>query len=343
MRHAKAQRLSEMEPRLARQRMREIENALPALQLARSTLHALNVPDASLIGTIKSLTDELTVLRKRAGLPISPRDRPKLFPRDPTKIPRRNIYLDESGTRDPKPQIGFPLLVLTAVAFEPSHYWEVLQPAAVKIKKEYFPEREGVYFHEPQMRKAKGKFAFNGDVARQRAFYADYTTFINDAEFMCAAVVLNKQELLELYNIGRADRYLPQDAYAIAYDLLLETTCHMLHYECDDARGSVYPEATQATLDAALQAEHARIFLRGTRSVSGSWFQHQMRTGLHFFKKRECLGIEIADSVSRTVAEHAMDWGEDVPLWKQIEPKLYCADRLTAKWGSYRLYPSNEE
>lgn len=113
----------------------------------------------------------------------------------------------------------------------------------------------------------------------------------------------------------------------------------MLHYECNNGLGTLYPEASQSKNDAALQLEHARIFLRGTRRISGSWFQYQIRPGLTFFKKPDVVGIEIADTVSRTVAEHALGRGESTRLWQEIRPKLYCGDSRTLKWGYYNLYP----
>lgn len=343
MKPAKTQRLSEMEPRIARQRMNELEAAIPILRLARSALLSLELTDDSLVRTIDSLTRELNYLRERANVPIFPRERPKFHPRAKEDIPQYNVYLDECGTRDPKPQIGFPLLVLSAVAIERGYYEQNLCPRADALKRKYWPTRTDVAFHEPDMRQRQGKFAFNGNLEKQEDFYEDYRQFIAEAEFVCAASVLHKSKLSALYNTGQVDQYLPRDIYAIAYDHLLETTCHMLHYECDNAVGALYPEATQRKHDAALQLEHARIFLRGTRKVSGAWFQHQIRPGLTFFKKPDVLGIEIADTVSRTVAEHALRRGEHTRLWQEIRGKLYCGDTWSTKWGRYTLYPPWQE
>lgn len=339
MRDAKAERLTKLEPRIARQRVEELEAAIPVLRLARGTLQRLERSDASLMREIDSLTDELNFLRHQCNLPVWPRERPKLYARrEGEPIPRYHVYVDECGTKDPKPQIGFPLLSMAAVIVESGYYERHLCPAAVELKKKYWPGRT-VVFHEPNMRNRQSPFAFDGDIETWTSFYSTYARLVAEAEFIAVGVVIDKAELFKLYNLGGPDQYLPRDAYAIAYDYLMETVCYALYHKCDNARGTIYPESVQAKSDALLQIEHSRIYLKGTRRVPGSWFQYQLKPGLEFLTKGDAFGNELADTVARTIADHRLGQGANAPLWAEISPKLFCGDAFPEEWGNYRFYP----
>jgi hypothetical protein len=255
----KAQRLALLEPRVARRRMEELEAAIPALRLARGVLHRLERSDAALVREIDSLSDELNYLRQLGELPVWPRERPKLHARqegDP--VPIYHVYLDECGTKDPKPQISFPFLSMAAVIIERGYYHQTFCPRARELKNKYWPGRDMV-FHEPDMRKRLGKFAFSGDMDKWAEFYGEYKALLADTDFIAVGVVLDKAKLFKLYNVTSPDPYLPRDAYAIAYDYLLESVCYVLYHECDNAIGCLYPESIQAKSDALLQIEHSRI------------------------------------------------------------------------------------
>jgi hypothetical protein len=81
--------------------------------------------------------------------------------------------------------------------------------------------------------------------------------------------------------------------------------------------------------------------VEGTQFVPGAWFQYQLRPGLRFFRKGECPGIELADTIARTVADHYNSGEAAVPHWTTIVDRLYCGhlDR-SAKWGCYKEFPA---
>jgi hypothetical protein len=76
--------------------------------------------------------------------------------------------------------------------------------------------------------------------------------------------------------------------------------------------------------------------------MSGEWLQHQIRPGLRFFVKGECPGIELADALARTIADHAR-YGESAYLWEPLADKLYKWSPDIAERGAYKAFPDAQK
>jgi hypothetical protein len=335
---------SKLEPRIAQQRMRELETTIALLHAASRAMKRVKHSPQPIETEINRLTDELNLLRQQRQLPVLSRQRPKMVDRDEHSKRRIwDVFLDESGHRDPKPQAAFPIFCVAAVVVEREHYRNVVIPGMQRIKESFWPGEE-IVFHEPNIRRRRGKFFFGGDEERQEQFDSEYENLLSTTDMRIVGAVIDKANLRKIYGGLQIDQYLPRAIYAMAYDFVLERVCNLLHFECDDAVGAMFPESVGKREDAELQLEHARMFVDGTRYVPGAWFQYQLRPGLRFYTKGESEGIEIADTVARTIADHYNGAGEGAIRWNCLASKMYCGhmDR-EVKWGCYKVFPASQE
>jgi hypothetical protein len=301
-----------------------LEDTVALLRLAASNLDLIDRSPGAIQREIQLLTNEIVLLQGRAALHIDQRAKPKLSSWEARRLaPRFHVYVDECGSRGRSIQPKSYVFALPAVIIEEDYYWDIARPRIQDLKLKHWPEIEGrVVLHEPVMRQHKEHFSFHGDLEKQRAFDADYRALLQELDFRCVAAVVDKGSLLRSQN-DATDAYLPKSIYGIAHMLLVEQVCALLKHECRDAVGSIFPESITDHHDVELQSEHARIFMKGTLRISGRWLQHQIRPGLRFFRKGDAEGNELADTVARTVADHANGEGPSAILWDCIAPKLY--------------------
>jgi hypothetical protein len=313
--------------------------------MTQRSLARLGYDTVAIEAEIHRVESRVAKLHGQALGRVERRKRPR-FNETPSHLSGRkiyDIYFDESGIRFPNPQAGFGLFVVGAVAMETGYYHQVVKPAAQELKERYFG-RPDVIFHEPGLRSHQSGFSFENDRSRQREFCAAYREFLSGLEIDCVAAVLDKQRLYSTYGASMAvDDFLPRNFYAMAYDFALERVCNLLYYERHDGIGAIYPERCGKREDAELQLEHARLVTQGTRYVQASWFQHQFRPGLRFYRKGQEFGTELADVVARTVADHYRE-GDEAACWNEICPKLFCGhmDKVDPgeRWGRYKVFPA---
>lgn len=331
------------EPKAAKAKLPSYQDALAWLQMGRRSLGALDEPTTGIDAEIARISDKVMHLKGLADGNILPRKRPRFDESGEHQRGRRvyYVFLDESGIRDPQPQGAFDLFVVGAAVVESTYFDDVLKPAADELKTRFFGHSD-VVFHEPQLRRHKEQFYFDGDEQTQREFCVAYRTFLASMKFDCVVAVLDKRALVEMYGDKRVDDFLPKNYYALAYDFALERVCNLLFHERADGIGEIYPERIGKRQDAELQLEHARLVNEGTRFVSEKWLQNQFKPGLRFVRKGRHFGIELADVVARTVADHRIH-GVDAACWTELESKLFCGhmDRVAGevRWGSYKVFP----
>jgi hypothetical protein len=335
----------EIEPKVARAKLRAYQDALAWLQVSRRSLSALGESLQSIDSEIERIADKIMHLKGVADGHVPPRKKPRFDETGAHQQQRRvhYVFLDESGIRNPQPQSKFDLFVVGAAIVESTYFQDVLKPAADALKRRFFGEEHRVVFHEPALRRHYDDFYFGGDTEAQSAFCSAYREFLGSAQFDCVAAVIDKRSLISIYGQSSVDDFLPNNYYALAYDFTLERVCNLLYHERGDAVGEIYPERIGKRQDAELQLEHARLVNEGTRFVSEKWFQNQFKPGLRFVRKGRHFGIELADVVARTAADHYIQ-GESAPCWNVLKPKLFCGhmDRVTdeVRWGNYKIFPT---
>jgi len=332
------------EPRVAKTRLTRYQDALAWLQVGRRALTTLGESTVGIDAEIGRVADKIMHLKAVADGYVPPRKKPRFDDSGEHQAARKvhYVFLDESGVRNPQTQPSFDLFVVGAAVVEADYFEEVIEPAADELKQRFF-NRTDVVFHEPQLRRHKDEFYFGGDLEEQGKFCAAYREFLNAMKFDCVAAVIDKRALSATYGDGPVDDFLPSNYYALAYDFALERICNLLFHERGDALGEIYPERIGKRQDAELQLEHARLVNEGTRFVSEKWFQNQFKPGLRFVRKGRHFGIELADVVARTVADHYIQ-GDEAACWTALQPKLFCGhmDRVAGdvRWGAYKTFPA---
>lgn len=344
-------RVSEPPPttsvRAIRAQLSRHKDTLAWLWSARRALKKLGYPTSNIDSDIERVAARIGHLNSLAGGHVEPRKKPR-FDETPQHQSQRKsylVFLDESGVRAPKPQEQFDVFVVAAAVVERTYFDRVLVSEVRRLKDAFFGE-EKVTFHEPAVRQHKGVFYFEGDLARQREFCASYQDFLRGVDVTFVAAVLDRRRLAAEFGGEPIDEFLPRSNYALAYDFVLERVCNLLYSECDDGIGAIFPERVGKREDAELQLEHARLVTEGTRFVSQRWFQNQFKPGLHFYRKGEHFGIELADVMARTVADH-YNIGDEAACWDVLRHKLFCGhmDRIDPgnRWGSYKVFPGRSE
>lgn len=116
--------------RAERLKMNQMEEAISLLHVGSRAIRHAGLPPNVIDKEILSLTHQLNSLRQQRFLPLLSRKRPKFKPcKVRSEGEHWNVYLDESGHRDPKPQSAFPVFCVAAVVIR-DKYYKIFPPAA---------------------------------------------------------------------------------------------------------------------------------------------------------------------------------------------------------------------
>ena len=252
--------------------------------------------------------------------------------------PRHLLFLDESGTSQPPPKLDKEAwFALAGVGMSPGQAM-TYQEESDALKRRFFG-RTDITLHEPLMRTHRQDFSFGGDEKRQREFRDAVDELVTSAGFVAFAVGIRKWELMA--GKEHQEAYLPNGAYEIAMQMLLERYIDYLHHEDQDWRGRVTLEAQGSREDAEHQQAFVELHLQGTQWVPDSAFRSYLETGLRFIGKVGSHPTELSDMLARDVFEWVRSDCEREPSrWPIFEAKFYRrGDLRSGKYG-LKVFPA---
>jgi hypothetical protein len=309
--------------RNARQRLGRHEKYLNLLERARRLRLDSGLPADLLEQTLKQAQDELPNLTEATAGPIWPRARPKKIETPETCT----IYIDECGGHNFTAKERFGAFCVAAVIIRDSDWPNV--DREWKAWKQVFLGSESKRVHEPDIRDGNLSFWCGGDaLKRQRAIDA-LPDILGRLSFGAVACVFHRVEYAERIGKGRWDESLPDQAYLMAVDFVIERLAMALYYQLDGAQARVVWESREPAQDARVQYEFARLFLDGTSYVSPSFIRQQLKPGLEFqTKESNNTGLQLADLLARPVAEKILDPASTPERWLAFRTKL-CPEQRT--------------
>jgi hypothetical protein len=302
------------------------ERYLALLHLARRVRQDNNYPPESLNELIAAGEEELASLRASAGGRIEPRRRPTRGGKDVQ--PPYTAYVDECGSHILKAKGELDAFCLAAFVVPDTAY-----PALDLDWRDWKRQvlgAESKIVHEPDVRKGRGPFYFDGDPVRRGDAILSLGRKLRETQFSVIACVVNRPEYLKLHGHQALDESLPTHIYLMALHFLAERLTIALDKLFDGARARVVAESRGPLEDALLQYEYARLQLDGTSYVSAAFFRQQLCPGIEFRdKKQNETGLQLADLCARPCAEKVLDPASTPPRWPQVRQKL-CPTQETA-------------
>jgi hypothetical protein len=146
---------------------------------------------------------------------------------------------------------------------------------------------------------------------------------IASLDFTAIAVVVHRPDYVQDFGIGPVDASLPAHIYWMALDFLMERVVLTLDGELNGAVAHVIAESRGPKEDASLQYEFARLHLDGTSYIRPSWFRQALLPGISFQGKEvNSTGLQIADLLTRPVADKVSDKRRTPYMWREARDKL---------------------
>ena len=208
------------------------------------------------------------------------------------------IYFDESGSPELTADSGdFPVFVLACVCVEKCAYTDQIVPKLQALKFKYFGHDQAI-FHERDIRRSSGEFAFlRSDASLRQAFLEDVTALIDGFDFSISATVVDKLKLRQRY----PDPYSP-------YEISLLLTMEHLALTLRDQKQigkivHVIAESRGAKEDKDLELVFRRIAAGDTpmgSNQAGLIIQFNWQL-LFCDKKSNSSGLQIADLIARPI------------------------------------------
>jgi hypothetical protein len=301
-------------PRVAQQQLAKMEIAAHYLEHAQRLRRECGYPDEpDLTGALKRTKDACLSLRSQSEGRIVKRRRPKSNPSASSCW----VYIDECGQHVVSAHDAFPVFVLAAVIIRKEDHKSV-DTEWRRWKAEHLGSEDEIT-HEPEVRRREGPFYGAGGPAA----IASLPEIIASLDFMAFAVVVHREQYVAEYGTGPLDESLPEHAYLLALDVLLERTVLALDRHYAGARAEVIAESRGAKEDAQLQHEFARLHLDGTSYIPPGWFRQQLTPGIRFLNKGDnSTGLQLADLLARPVGEKVTAPSSTPDRWPVFRDKL---------------------
>lgn len=288
-------------------------------------------------------TAEQCELLRSAGR-IESRRRFKFPSGDPLRDNSRSpgfLFIDECGRSNPQPHIANDIFALGAIAMSADHIADY-RLAADAIKRHFFG-RTDITFHEPDMRRADGRYYFEDDRHQQRAFQQALNELVEATPFVAFGCGIRKAAFEAEFRSAGIDPYLPTDVYSVAIMLTLERYVDYICVGEQGLRGRVVFESQGPKEDALHQLEYARLLIDGTQWVPQSAFQQAIEPGAQFVPKMGSHPMELADMLSREIWEWVRDGcGAPVNRFALFGAKTYKrGDGERGKFG-IKVFPDSD-
>lgn len=205
------------------------------------------------------------------------------------------VYVDESGDHSLElVDTTFPIFVLSFCVFEKGEYTAKVEPAFQKLKFKYFGH-DLVIFHERDMRKATGNFAFLQIPAERTAFFADLNQIMVNAPMTLITAVIDKRKLKKAYSS-------PDNPYHTAVQFCMERLYLFLKGKGESkALTHVVFECRGKKEDAELELVFRRV------CASNATGNPLVMEPIFAPKTSNSTGLQFADLFSRPIGRHFID------------------------------------
>ena len=225
------------------------------------------------------------------------------------------VYVDESGHSAPEPDPNFPCFVLAFCLFRKTSYTRQIAPEMQRLKFAFFGH-DMVVFHEREIRKAHGNFAFLKNARLREEFHQHLNRLIEISEFEVLSECIRKD-----------GNHLPDDnLYHIALQSCLEALYEKLAEIGHVERSThVVFEERGKNEDRQLELEFRRICAGENRHQKIYPFVPIMAS-----KKANSTGLQFADLFARPIGLAFLRPDQPNRAYEIIRSKeLKLANRLT--------------
>jgi hypothetical protein len=208
--------------------------------------------------------------------------------------PTYRLYIDESGTPSYEDCAGTDrqFLCVTGVIMSLKEAKDVLHPNFERIKSEIFPSHHPdnpVIIHRDEIVKRGGNFWPLRDPKINKLWEDALMSVLENTEFKCISVVINKQSYKEKY--GDAAHH----PYIFVLNVILE---RYLKFLTDiDEFGDVMVESRGGVEDNKMKQEYERLFQHGTYYDRADAFQKRLTSKDIKIKTKlmNVSGLQLAD------------------------------------------------
>lgn len=207
------------------------------------------------------------------------------------------IFVDESGDAGLKNiDRDYPILTLAFIIIHKDDYVNNIVSSFTALKLKYWGHDE-IVFHEHDIRRAKGDFAFlRTDKNLRNQFMNDLNEIIHDNIFQIISASINKSELVNKYTE-------PFNPYDLALIFCLENTFDLL-YSLKQKEKIIYLifEARGKNEDQNLEFEFIKIINNQLKIGRHEKNYKLMDFRLRFAdKKTNSIGLQLADLIARPI------------------------------------------
>lgn len=242
------------------------------------------------------------------------------------------VYVDESGDHGLE-SFGreFPVFVLSFCIFHREDYFDSIVPRLQKLKFKHFG-RDTVVFHEREIRRKSGEFAFLNDPKRCSVFFQDLNGWVESSRVTIIGVVIRKPELV-------AELQMPPNPYHLAMQYGLERVDRFMKKNGQRGRSAyVVFEARGKNEDDELRAEFTRV-CEG-ENYAKELFDFRIEV---VDKRINSCGLQLADLTARPIGMHVIKPNQLNRAYSIIEPKLDRAPDGRLKGCGLKCYPEKQE
>ncbi len=243
------------------------------------------------------------------------------------------VYVDESGDHSlVNIDADYPVFVLALCVFHKRHYSEKIIPAVEKLKFNYFGH-DSVVFHENEIRKQKGDFAFLSHLPTRLKFMERLTSIMEASNFILIACVVDKPRL------SRSEGAM-SNPYHIALGICLNALYEFL------AEKSQHELQTHLVVESRGKKENIELELEFRRICDGdnSDNRHLPFDIVFADKKTNLAGLQLADLVARPVGLNHIRPQQTNQAFDLLKRKFYCDGGRGCVGSGYRnvglmIYP----
>ncbi len=238
------------------------------------------------------------------------------------------VYVDESGDHQlSPPDPEFPVFVLAFCVFLKEDYISQVVPAFQRIKLRHIGH-DMVVFHEREIRKQIGPFAFLFDRNRRESFMADLSSWVEQSRFTIIAVVIHKTRFAQKHGEVR-------NPYHVAMRLGLERVeKYLKRHDQDDRSTHVIFESRGKREDVELELEFRRVC--DGMNYTG---KHLPLTFVLADKRINSTGLQLADLTARPIGRYVMNPGQPNRAYEIISKKLDRSLNGMVKGYGLKVYP----